>query len=48
MSDLTPVAYLPDAGAVPPWLRITFGVVVLALIAARIYLRHRGHRRRRR
>lgn len=45
---MTLVAYLPDAGTIPPWMRITFGVVVLVLIATRIWLSHRSHRRRRR
>ncbi|MFE1954200.1 MULTISPECIES: hypothetical protein [Streptomyces] len=32
------LAYLPDSGAVPPWLRVLFGVVVLGLLAARLWL----------
>ncbi|MET7358933.1 hypothetical protein ABZS76_10820 [Streptomyces sp. NPDC005562] len=30
--------YLPGSGATPRWLQITVGVVVLGLIAARIWL----------
>ncbi|MGB8939033.1 MAG: hypothetical protein WCD21_02140 [Streptomyces sp.] len=33
--------YLPGSGALPHWVRITVGVVVLGLIAARLWLTFR-------
>lgn len=35
---MTEAAFLPESGAVPVWLRITFGVVVLGLLATRLWL----------
>ncbi len=36
---MTPLAlYLPELGAVPRWLQITAGVVVLGLLVARVVL----------
>lgn len=39
---MTPLAvYLPMSGAIPRWLQITVGVVVLGLIVARLVLFYR-------
>ncbi|MHB9756959.1 hypothetical protein ACYBSK_21520 [Streptomyces sp. BYX5S] len=36
---MTPLAvFLPELGAVPRWLQIAAGVVVLGLMAARLWL----------
>ncbi|MEW2526607.1 hypothetical protein [Streptomyces sp. NPDC047071] len=36
--------FLPEAGAIPPWLRITAGVVVLGLAALRVWFSIRRRR----
>ncbi|WP_367039205.1 hypothetical protein [Streptomyces sp. Je 1-332] len=36
--------YFPGAGALPRWAQITVGVVVLGLIAARLWLHFRRRR----
>lgn len=35
---MTLALYLPGSGTLPRWVQITVGVVVLGLIAARIWL----------
>lgn len=38
---MTLVLYLPGSGVLPRWVQITVGVIVLGLIAARLWLRFR-------
>ncbi|MFF2852660.1 hypothetical protein ACFVT5_41165 [Streptomyces sp. NPDC058001] len=43
---MTVAVFLPDSGVLPPWVRIVVAVVIVGLVAARIYLAYRNHRRR--